>query len=92
MEIEHGGEQGNWKKSRKTESVCPVCLKRIDAYRVKEEGRVYLEKECQDHGSFRTLIWNGLPEYESWARVKTLSHPDAPPLTLNKGCPYDCGL
>ena len=92
MEIEHGGEQGNWKKGQKTESVCPVCLKRIDAYRVKEGGKVYLEKECRDHGSFRTLIWSGLPEYESWARVKTPSHPDAPPLTLNKGCPYDCGL
>lgn len=92
MEIEYEGNQGEWKKYQNTESVCPVCLKKIAAYRVMEGDRVYLDKECLEHGKFRTLIWNGLPEYESWARVKMPSYSETPSLTLNKGCPYDCGL
>lgn len=92
MEIEYKGNKGERKKYQNTESVCPVCLKKIDAYRVMNGDRVYLEKECLDHGKFRTLIWNGLPEYESWARVKMQSYSETPSLTFDKGCPYDCGL
>ena len=42
----------------KTQSVCPVCLNRIPANKVVgEDGNIYMEKRCFEHGSFRTLIW-----------------------------------
>ena len=53
----------------KTQSVCPVCLNRIPANKVVgEDGNIYLEKRCFEHGSFRTLIWEGdLESYQAWA-------------------------
>ena len=44
----------------KTMSVCPVCLAKIPAQKVVgEDGNIYMEKRCWEHGSFRTLIWEG---------------------------------
>ena len=79
----------------KTMSVCPVCLNRIPADKVAgEDGNLYMEKRCFEHGSFRTLIWEGdLESYEAWAagdaggKVTPVRATEA-----EKGCPYDCGL
>ena len=51
---------------QKTVSVCPVCLKRIPAVRVKRDGRFYQEKSCPEHGAFSTLIWQGSEDLEGW--------------------------
>lgn len=75
-----------------TTSVCPVCLKRIDAQRVAYGLDVYLEKTCQDHGSFSTILWRGKPDYPSWFRSKVPNHPQHPLTLVNNGCPFDCGL
>jgi uncharacterized radical SAM superfamily Fe-S cluster-containing enzyme len=75
-----------------TESLCPVCLKKISAYRVKEEDKVYLYKECDDHGEFKTLIWNGSPCIDSWIREKIPTKPKKSFMPVKKGCPFDCGL
>ncbi len=48
----------------KTWSLCPVCLKKIPAARVVEEGDVYLAKECDEHGSFKALVWRGTEDYK----------------------------
>ena len=77
---------------RTTTSVCPQCLTRIEAYVVKEGEKVYLEKTCNNHGDFRTLIWNGLPAYESWGDARLPSQPVTCLTQVDKGCPYDCGL
>lgn len=79
----------------KTRSVCPVCLKTIEAERVLEEGcRIYMQKECEEHGSFRTLIWEGdLDSYYRWEMHKEKQEsPVNPENTMEKGCPNDCGL
>jgi uncharacterized radical SAM superfamily Fe-S cluster-containing enzyme len=75
-----------------TESVCPVCLKKIGARRVKSGDHIYLDKTCLKHGSFRTVIWRGLPSFASWHRVKAAEYPKAVFNQVNKGCPFDCGL
>lgn len=79
----------------KTMSVCPVCLVKIPAQKaVGEDGNLYMEKRCWEHGSFRTLIWEGdLESYVNWAANDvdgTLIPVRAQP--VEKGCPYDCGL
>ena len=79
----------------KTTSVCPVCLSKIPAYKVVGgDGNIYLEKECWEHGPFRTLIWEGdLESYQAWAAGDaggTVIPVRAQP--VEKGCPYDCGL
>ena len=44
-----------------TESLCPVCLKRIAATRQPRGDDVFLVKECAEHGLFSTIIWRGAP-------------------------------
>lgn len=75
-----------------TQSVCPVCLKVIDARRVNRSGDIYLDKTCPEHGKFSTVIWRGTPEFNGWVRPKTAAYPAAPQTVDEKGCPYDCGL
>ena len=49
-----------------TSALCPVCLHTLPVRRVRRGSRVYLERECPDHGPVSTLIWNGAPSYEGW--------------------------
>lgn len=79
----------------KTSSVCPVCLARIPAVKtVGEDGNIYLEKKCWEHGSFKTLIWEGdLESYIGWSAGD--SNTPVTPVRAReaeRGCPNDCGL
>ena len=73
---------------RSTRSVCPVCLKNLPAALSREDdGRVFLEKTCPDHGEYRALVWQGKMDFESWLLSE-------PPMAAGEGlrCPADCGL
>ncbi len=76
----------------KTESVCPICLKKIDARRVAEGEIIWLEKSCPEHGDFCVEIWGGHVPYEEWNRSKEPSSPVNPAVAVDRGCPFDCGL
>ncbi len=76
----------------RTESLCPVCLKRLPARRILAGEEIYLVKSCPRHGEFRTPIWRGAPAFDQWQRPKI---PVRPPVLFSnreKGCPFDCGL
>ncbi len=75
-----------------TQSVCPICLKQIPAERVKENDCVFLRKTCEEHGGFKTVIWRGEPDYQSWEQRKRPVHPKVCLTEIEKGCPFDCGL
>jgi len=75
-----------------TESVCPECLARIPAERVLSGADVYLRKICAEHGIFQTIIWRGQPSYAEWVKPKIPTHPTNPFTSIERGCPYDCGL
>jgi uncharacterized radical SAM superfamily Fe-S cluster-containing enzyme len=75
-----------------TESVCPVCLKRITAKRIAIGDNVYIDKTCPGHGHFRAVIWRGQPAYQSWAVSKIPSRPLVCGTSVRQGCPFDCGL
>lgn len=75
----------------KTASLCPVCLKRVPAVRLRSGEDIYLQKSCREHGDFQTVIWRGKPDFSSWYRIKEA---EPPPITLTgveRGCPFDCG-
>ncbi len=80
------------KRLATTESVCPVCLKLLPAAVVSCGDEVFLEKTCEEHGSWQTPIWRGGPSYQEWQRPKTPAHPELPSTRVKDGCPYDCGL
>lgn len=76
-----------------TISLCPHCLRRIDAKIVFEENCVYLLKSCLEHGFFKVLIATDVEYYKS---IRNYNKPSEMPLRFNTkthyGCPYDCGL
>lgn len=66
---------------RATQSLCPVCLKLLDA--VYEEfppqsGEIIMRKTCPEHGEFMTPVWRGGPSLIGWNRPKTPSFPACP--------------
>ncbi|HEY78094.1 MAG TPA: radical SAM protein [Dehalococcoidia bacterium] len=77
-----------------TESLCPECLKRIPATKVADDGKVYLEKTCPEHGEYRTLIWRqDARHYKEWSKGSERGSGPACSFTVvDRGCPYDCGL
>lgn len=75
-----------------TESVCPICLRRLSAVREKDGEDVYLVKNCPDHGEFNTIIWRGPLPFAAWNRPKKASSPRQTFTKSKKGCPFDCGL
>lgn len=76
-----------------TISLCPVCLKRIDAKIVFEDGKVYMLKNCQEHGFYKVMIADDIDYYKN---IRNYNKPSEAPLKTNTktlyGCPYDCGL
>ena len=76
-----------------TLSLCPICLKRIDAKIVFEEDNVFMMKRCKDHGFMKTLIATDIPYYKN---IRNYNKASEIPLKFNTnthyGCPYDCGL
>ena len=56
------------------ESLCPICLKKIIGEKIEYDDGVYLEKTCEEHGFFKTLIWEG-KDYESWGGTEKYKTP-----------------
>ena len=75
-----------------TQSLCPQCLKRIDARHRAEGEAIYLEKTCPDHGDFKTRIWQGRQLYARWVRPKIPIERRFTMTQIQDGCPFDCGL
>ncbi len=76
-----------------TLSLCPECLKRIDAKIVFEENNVFMLKRCPEHGNSKVLIADDAEYYKN---IRNYNKPSEMPYTFNTkthyGCPYDCGL
>ena len=90
--IEPAPATGSEQHREQTESLCPVCLRRLPAYRVCQEDTTYLVKRCPSHGEFQTPVWRGAPAFDRWRRPKIPVQPPALFTTADKGCPFDCGL
>lgn len=75
-----------------TESLCPHCLMKIPAKIVSIGNEVYLDKDCPEHGGFKTILWRGEPALDSWQRPKKPAKIRFSNTEVNKGCPYDCGI
>ena len=76
-----------------TISLCPECLKRIDAKIVFEDENVYMLKRCPEHGHSKVLIADDIEYYKN---IRNYNKPSETPYKFNTdthyGCPYDCGL
>lgn len=78
---------------KETKSLCPECLKVIDATIFEEDGKVYMRKGCPEHGAFQDVYWS---DYEQYMRALRFEHIGSglenPRTETRLGCPYDCGI
>lgn len=54
------------KPIRTTKSICPVCYRIIDAKLYEDNGAVYIEKSCAEHGTFKDLCWSDYRLYKQF--------------------------
>ncbi|MHA1924540.1 MAG: radical SAM protein [Candidatus Thorarchaeota archaeon] len=72
---------------------CPNCGQIVKAVEVINDGHIYIEKTCPDHGTSRTMVSSDA-DYWSWSMK--YDQPGAKPFKWtsekNEGCPNDCGI
>lgn len=76
-----------------TNSVCPHCLRKVEAKIVIQEGRVYMHKWCPVHKLVKVLIST---DESYFKQQRDFLKPGQMPRRFNTpikyGCPFDCGL
>lgn len=76
-----------------TLSLCPACLRRVEAKIVFEDEKVFMLKRCPEHGRQKVLIATDVAYYKN---IRNYNKPSEYPLRFSTkthfGCPYDCGL
>lgn len=78
---------------KSTKSICPECLKALDATIFEEGGKVFIMKECPEHGSFRELYWSDYKQYQRAEKFRYDGEGVENPRTEKAmGCPLDCGI
>ncbi len=94
MKIKLSEDKTNGQKPiHETNSVCPECLRILNARIYEENGRVMISKTCPEHGEFTDVYWSDSEIYyktKKWERNKRSL--EVFNTKVDKGCPFDCGL
>jgi len=80
-----------------SKSICPECLKQIPMRIYEENGVIYLEKTCPEHGRFEDIYWGDAELYkwfyDKWYNEKYVGGGLENPHTKTvNDCPFDCGI
>lgn len=64
----------------KTSSICPICfnqgkIQKIDANLYEDQGKVWIQKYCQKHGSFKEIYFGDTILYKKWMKYKASGKP-----------------
>ena len=80
-------------KIKDTKSLCPVCFKSLDAEVFEEDDKIWIQKECPEHGVFKNTYWS---DAETYHRVKKYIPADTsvknPIINKSGDCPNNCGI
>lgn len=83
------------KRLSEVQSICPECEKPIKAFYTERDGKVFLEKECEEHGTFRALVSNRVDDYLEWTSHTVINIPPKGAMTEGSQgqdeCPLHCG-
>ena len=79
---------------RTVETLCPECASIILGRYFVENGAVYIEKTCPEHGYFRDCVNSDALLYSkaAWWSYEEAPGQKHPQVTGGKDCPSDCGL
>jgi len=78
---------------KKTKSLCPQCLRVIDADVFEEHDQIMIKKECPEHGVFENTYWSSEEIYDKASEYDYegvgLENPQT---EIINECPLNCGL
>lgn len=79
---------------KEIDSICPECMEIIKATLYPEDGKVWIKKNCIEHGEFKDIFYGNIDLYykceEFWfGDGKGVENP---PITKATICPNQCGL
>ena len=79
---------------KKTRSLCPTCRSAIEAEVVEEEGKIWLNSTCPQHGNFHNLYWSDATLYHRFDQYNAVGSGVLNPQNLSppENCPSSCGL
>ena len=79
---------------KRTRSLCPTCRCAIDAEIVEEEGKIWLNSTCPQHGNFHNLYWSDPALYYRFEQFDSVGSGIANPQNCapHEDCPSACGL
>jgi len=76
-----------------TNSLCPHCMRKIEAKIIIQDQRVYMHKWCPTHKLMKVLLSTDASYFR---QQRDFLKPGQMPLKFNTpiryGCPFDCGL
>jgi 7,8-dihydro-6-hydroxymethylpterin dimethyltransferase len=76
-----------------TLSLCNECLKQISAKIIFQDEKVFMTKNCPDHGWQKSLIATDIEYYKQIRNYnKASEYPKKPHTETIHGCPFDCGI
>ena len=75
-----------------TKSLCPECLRVVDAKIIEREGRVYFRKRCPEHGQRDDFVCSDVRYYDQMHLSVPGKIPEMVGAPVEDGCPLDCGL
>lgn len=76
-----------------TISLCNECHKQISAKIIFEQGKVFITKNCKEHGFQKVLIATDIEYYKQLRNYnKASEYPRTPHTETIYGCPLDCGI
>ncbi len=76
-----------------TRSLCPECKSLVDARLLSRKGKVFLHKNCLEHGFTEALASDDIDWYVNGNRFnKPGTNPRRYATAVERGCPQDCGL
>ncbi|HML02565.1 MAG TPA: radical SAM protein, partial [Candidatus Bathyarchaeia archaeon] len=80
-------------KIKQTQSICPECYQVLDATIFEKDGKVYINKTCQEHGEYTELYWSDYEQYQRAEKYrKDGTGLNNPRTKTERGCPNDCGI
>jgi 7,8-dihydro-6-hydroxymethylpterin dimethyltransferase len=77
---------------RTVSSLCPTCLKVINARIFQEGEAVMIEKRCEEHGNFKDTYWSDVTLYEKFMSYWIDGSGIDGSSQIRQGCPFDCGI
>lgn len=84
--------QRDYKFVSYTSSLCSECMKKIDAKIIENDGKIFVLKNCPEHGQSKELLEENAGFYlkhGDYDKSGTISKIQT---EIKNGCPFDCGL